>query len=362
MSPTIDAKPPIPVFDGHNDAAFQLQSFDDERIEAFLAGTASGHIDLPRARAGSFRGGLFAMMLPSPPTPDTKRDPAFRITGTGYEVKLAPPVPSDEALRSCLAQIAGFSKLADQSGGSIRIARTTAEIEGCWRDDALAIVLHLEGAEAIAPDLSTLDTLYDLEFRSLGIVWSRPNTFGHGVPFRFPASPDTGPGLTDAGVELVKRCNALGILVDVSHLNAQGFRDVVRHSRAPIVATHSSAHAICPTTRNLTDDQLVAIRDSDGLVGVNFEVSATRPDGYDEPDTPIDVLVAHIEYLVERVGIERVAFGSDFDGASMPTAIGDVAGLPVLMDAVRQRGYHVESLEKLAYRSWLRVLHATWQR
>lgn len=300
------------------------------------------------------------MMLPSPPTPDTESDPAFRVTGAGYEVKLAPAVPHDQALTSCLAQIAGLSNLTDQSGGRIRIARTTTEIEACWREDALAVVLHLEGAEAVSPDLSTLDRLYEAGLRSLGIVWSRPNAFGHGVPFRFPASPDTGPGLTLAGVELVRRCNDLRMLIDVSHLNEKGFWDVVQHSHAPVVTTHSSAHAICPTTRNLTDDQLLAVRDSNGLIGVNFEVSATRPDGYDERDTPIDVVVAHIDYLAERIGIDHVAFGSDFDGATMPSAIGDVTGLPVLMDALRQRGYEVEPLEQLAYRNWLRVLNDTW--
>lgn len=340
---------------------FRLDPFNDDHIQAFLTGSNSGHIDLPRARTGGFRGGLFAMMLPSPPTPDSPNDPAFRLTGTGYEVKLAPPVAHDEALQSCLVQIAGLSKLADQSGGHIQIARTTADIEECWHDDALAIVLHLEGAEAINSDLSTLDRLHEAGLRSLGIVWSRPNVFGHGVPFRFPASPDTGPGLTVTGVELVRRCNHLGILIDTSHLNEKGFWDVARHSHAPVVATHSAAHAICPTTRNLTDDQLLAIRDSNGLIGVNFEVSATRPDGYDDRDTPIEVLIAHVDYLVERIGIDHVAFGSDFDGATMPSAIGDVAGVPKLMDALRQRGFDMESLEKLAFRNWLRVLNDTWK-
>lgn len=213
----------------------------------------------------------------------------------------------------------------------------------------------------IDTDLNALDVFHAAGLRSLGIVWSRPNAFGHGVPFRYPSSPDTGPGLTDAGKRLVRRCNELRILVDVSHLNEQGFWDVVRLSQAPIVATHSAAHAICPTTRNLTDQQLGAIRDSDGLVGLNFEVSATRPDGHDNPDTPVEVLVSHVDYVVERIGIDRVGFGSDFDGATMPNAIGDVAGLSVLIDALRQRGYDQASLEKLAWRNWVRVLRATWK-
>lgn len=131
-------------------------------------------------------------------------------------------------------------------------------------------------------------------------------------------------------------------------------------SDAPLVATHSAAHAICPATRNLTDRQLDAIRESDGLVGMNFEVSALRPDGYDEPGTPLDVLVRQVDYLVERLGIERVGFGSDFDGATMPRAIGDVSGLPHLMAALRAHGYDGGALRKLAHENWLRVLRTIW--
>jgi membrane dipeptidase len=303
---------------------------------------------------------MFAISVPSPKAPDTPGDPEFRITGNGYEVRLALPVDEETALRGAITQIAALIRLAAASGGRIRIVRTVDEIEICLATGVLAIVLHIEGAEPIGPDLAALDLFHAAGVRSLGPVWSRPNAFGHGVPFRFPASPDTGPGLTAAGEALVRRCNELGIVVDLSHLNEQGFWDVARISAAPLVATHSAAHAICPVTRNLTDRQLAAIRDSDGLVGMNFEVSVTRPDGHDNLDTPIEVLVAGIDYLVERIGIDRVGFGSDFDGATMPNAIGDVAGLPVLVDALRRRGYDRESLEKLAYRNWLRVFRQTW--
>jgi membrane dipeptidase len=303
---------------------------------------------------------MFAAFVPSLAAPDTPDDPEFRLTSDGYEVRLADPVPHDVARRGTLAQLDALTRLAELSGGAIEIVLTAGELESSLQAGVLGIVLHLEGAEAIAPDLGNLDDLYAIGVRSIGLVWSRPNAFGHGVPFRFPASPDTGPGLTDAGKALVRRCNALGILVDVSHLNERGFWDVAALSTAPIVASHSAAHAICPVTRNLTDDQLAAIRDSDGLVGVNFEVSATRPDSHDDPDTPIEVLVAQIDWLVARLGIDRVGFGSDFDGATMPDAIGDAAGLPVLIDALRRRGYDRESLEKLAWRNWLRVLRATW--
>ncbi len=350
----------IPVFDGHNDAVQKIAPFRPDDIRRFLHGGTSGHVDFPRARRGGLGGGMFAISVPSPKRPDTPDDPELRITGSGYDVRLALPVDEQTALRTAIAQAAALIRLAAASDGRIRIVRSVEEIETCLATGVLAIVLHIEGAEPIGPDLAALDLFHAAGVRSLGPVWSRPNVFGHGVPFRFPASPDTGPGLTAAGKSLVRRCNELGILIDLSHLNEQGFWDVARISTAPLVATHSAAHAICPVTRNLTDDQLAAIRDSDGLVGMNFEVSVTRPDGYDEPDTPIEVLVAGIDYLVERIGIDRVGFGSDFDGATMPTAIGDVAGLPFLLDVLRARGYDRDSLEKLACRNWLRVLRATW--
>jgi membrane dipeptidase len=341
----------IPVFDGHNDAIQHLAPFGEHAMRRFLDGTPSSHIDLPRALRGGFGGGMFAAFVPSPPAVETPDHPAFRLTGDGYDVRLADPIPQDVALRGILEQIDGLTRLAAMSDDLIRIARTASELETCLGTGVLGVVVHIEGADAVAPDLGNLDELYLLGVRSLGIAWSRPNAFGHGVPFRFPASPNTGPGLTEAGKALVRRCNELGILIDVSHLNEQGFWDVASTSSAPIVATHSAAHAICPVTRNLTDAQLAAIRDSDGLVGVNFEVSATRPDSYDDPDTPIDVLVTQIDYLVERLGIGRVGFGSDFD----------VAGLPVLMEALCRHGYDREALEKLAWRNWLRVLRATWR-
>jgi membrane dipeptidase len=351
---------PIPVFDGHNDAIQRLAPFGDSDLCRFLDGNPSAHVDLPRARRGGLGGGMFAVFVPSPKRPDTPDDPEFRLTEDGYEVRLADPVPHDVALRGVLAQIDALTRLAEISDGAIRIGRTGPELEACLTDGALGIVMHLEGAEAVAFDLGNLDALHDAGLRSLGITWSRPNAFGHGVPFRYPASPDTGLGLTEAGKALVRRCNALGILIDVSHLNERGFWDVVEVSTAPVVATHSAAHAICPVTRNLTDAQLAAIRDSGGIVGVNFEVSATRPDSHDDPNTPLEVLVAQIDFLVGRLGIDRVGFGSDFDGATMPDAIGDVSGLPALIAALRRRGYDRDSLEKLAWRNWLRVLRATW--
>jgi membrane dipeptidase len=202
--------------------------------------------------------------------------------------------------------------------------------------------------------------LYEAGLRSLGPVWSRPNAFGHGVPFRCPSSPDTGPGLTDLGKALVGACNRLRILIDLSHLNERGFWDVAAISNAPLVATHSNAHAISPHSRNLTDRQLDAIGQSGGFVGVNFASSFLRPDGRQDKDTPLDLMIQHMEHMLEHAGEDGVGLGSDFDGATIPAEIGDAGGLQNLVQAMRKRGFKKSLIEKLCFRNWLRVLGRTW--
>ena len=196
--------------------------------------------------------------------------------------------------------------------------------------------------------------------RSLGPVWSRNNAFGYGVPFAYPAHPDAGPGLTDAGKALVSECNRLGILIDLSHITEKGFWDVVELSDQPPVASHSNAHALTPVARNLTDKQLDAIKERKGLAGLNFAVTMLRSDGREMGETPLDNMVRHIDYMVERAGIDCVAIGSDFDGAMVPREIGSAAGLQNLVEALRTAGYGDEDLAKLCRENWLRVLGQAW--
>ena len=141
------------------------------------------------------------------------------------------------------------------------------------------------------------------------------NIFGHGVPFAYPRSPDIGPGLTAAGKELVRACNRLGIMIDVSHLNERGFWDVAALTNAPIVATHACAHAICASTRNLTDRQLDAVRKSNGVVEFNLSVCDVRPDAHSTQTHRLIPSWTISAYLIERLGEDHVALGSDFDGA-----------------------------------------------
>ena len=352
----------IPIFDGHNDVLLRLhRRHGADSISAFLHGEDKGQLDLPKARQGGFGGGLFAIFVPS-----TRRENAANPSPPAPTPDFAgtaepPAVDTATAQQTVVAMLSLMYRIERESEGRVRVCRTASDIKACLEKDVLAAVLHIEGAEAIDTDLAMLDVLHAAGLRSLGPVWSRPNAFGHGVPFRCPSSPDTGPGLTDLGKALVAACNRLKILIDLSHLNERGFWDVAELSNAPLVATHSNAHAISPHARNLTDRQLGAIRQSNGLVGVNFAVSFLRPDGGRDTNTPLELVVQHAEHLLEHVGENGVAFGSDFDGAPMPAELGNAAGLQKLMQALRQRGFKRPLLEKLCYRNWLRVLRRTWE-
>jgi membrane dipeptidase len=257
--------------------------------------------------------------------------------------------------------VASLFRLEAQSGGKIRVVRDAPELASCLRGGILAMVLHLEGADALDPELDALHVFHAAGLRSLGIVWSRPNAFASGVPFRFPGSPDTGAGLSDKGKELVRECNRLGVMLDLAHLNERGFWDVARISDAPLAVTHTAAHALCPSTRNLTDRQIDAVGDSGGVVGVAFEVAFLRADGRADADTPISEIVRHIDYIARRIGVEHVALGSDFDGALMPLELGDVTGLPRLIAALSVAGYDEIALCKVTHENWLRLLNQIWK-
>jgi membrane dipeptidase len=345
------------IFDGHNDSVHRLQEYRPDGID-FLARSIDGHLDLPRAIEGGLVGGLFAMFV----RPEHSAVDDLTVTKNGYEVRLAEPLDAAYARRKTGELLTALKRLEARADGRVRIASSLNEIESIRRVGSFAVVLHLEGADAIDADLSELEKLYRSGLRSLGLVWSRPNIFGHGVPFAWPRSPDTGPGLTPAGKDLVRACNRLGIMIDVSHLNEKGFWDVARLSAAPLVATHACAHTICSSTRNLTDEQLDAIRESDGVVGVNFSVNDVRPDAQDDADTPLHLLTRHFHHIVDRIGIDRVAIGSDFDGATIPAAIKDASGLPNLIAALRASGFDEGSIQKIAFDNWMRIFRLTWRR
>ena len=342
------------VFDGHNDVLLRLWTnagSGGDPIAEFCDGTGQGHIDGPRARAGGLAGGFCAIYIPS------GDDPARVVDDEGhYDIPLTRPLDRRQSLDTALEMMAIAHRL--DRAGAWRLCRTAGEVRSTMKQGIFAAVLHLEGCEAIGADLVALETFHAAGLRSLGPVWSRHNIFGHGVPFAFPRTPDTGPGLTEAGFALARACDELGIMIDLAHITEQGFWDVAKTSTRPLVATHSNAHALTPISRNLTDRQLDAIRERKGIAGLNYATTMLRPDGQEDADTPLADMVRHIDYMVERMGIDCVALGSDFDGATIPRAIGDAAGNQALVTALRRAGYDEAECALLCRENWLRLLDA----
>jgi membrane dipeptidase len=344
------------VFDGHNDVLYRLWTHAGngaDPVAEFIDGTPSGHIDAPRAAAGGLVGGLCAIYITSghlvldPPKADGS-----------YATPLSEPLERAPSLDIAL-DMAAIALRIERAGGW-KICRNSVDIDVAQAQGKFAAVLHMEGCEAIDAELAALELFYAAGLRSLGPVWSRNNVFAHGVPFACPMSPDTGPGLTDAGKRLVRACNSMGIAIDLAHITEKGFWDVARLSDKPLIVSHSNVHAITPVARNLTDRQFDAVRESNGLVGLNFAVTMLRPDGRENADTPISAMIRHIDHMVERMGIDCVALGSDFDGALIPAEIGDAAGLQKLVAGLRSAGYGEADVAKLCRDNWLRVLRAAW--
>lgn len=343
------------IFDGHNDVlSLQLKSGAGAHKE-FTDGY-DAHIDVPKSRIGGFGGGFFAIYVPSPGDFDLYYE---MMRQPEYDLPLPAPVPQVDAEPIMLAQADILRQL--EADGALKVCITTDEIRECLNTGLMAAIMHIEGAEGIDTDLDMLGKMYDLGLRSLGPVWSRPTAFGHGVPFRYPSDAETGEGLTNAGKDLVRECNLLGIMLDLSHLNAAGVRDIAKISDAPLVATHSNCHAISPHARNLTDDQLAVIKDSDGMVGLNFAVAFLRPDGQMKTDVGLDVMMRHLDHLITHLGEDRVGLGSDFDGAQVPDTIGDISGLTYLREAMRQSGIDEPLMAKLCNENWLSLLDRTWK-
>jgi membrane dipeptidase len=339
----------IPVFDGHNDALTR------EGGPNLATRLPDGHLDLPRMREGGMRGGIFAVFTPS--SGDGSRPVKF-ARGVHAE-PLAPPVDQERA--SSYAGAAAERLLALERGGELTVARTIGDVDAAHDGSSPpAAVLHLEGAEAIDPALESLGEWHARGLRSLGPVWSRANAFATGVQFAFPSSPDIGPGLTERGEALVTACSELGILVDLSHINEAGFWDVARLESGPLVTSHSGAHALCAASRNLTDAQLDAIGASGGLVGIVFATAFLRADFADDADTPLALIAEHARYVADRIGVSHVALGSDFDGATIPAELGDAAGLPKLVAALRETDFDEEEIAAICWHNWRRVLASWW--
>ncbi len=331
-----------PIFDGHEDFITQLRrppaqgKARDAASMLFpgrrdlLSRSDEGHVDLPRAMEGGL-GGCFTSIF---------------LTNEWADMN---------ALGYAIDEMNDIFKVADASEGRFRVCRTAAEVRDAWEHDAFASVFMFEGADPISPDLRELRLFYEAGLRCLAPTWSRSTIFAHGVAFAGNL-PET--GLTEAGFALVEACNRLGIILDVSHINPAGFWDMARASQAPIIATHSSVKAISPHVRNLDDEQIRAIAEKGGTIGINFCNGFLDPGMRFDSDPSEEVTLAHFMHVIDLVGDEHVSFGTDFDGATMPSFVGDAAGLPAVVRALKQRGLGDAALDRVCNGNFLRVMEA----
>jgi membrane dipeptidase len=348
------------VFDGHNDVLLRLHNKHKATAALdFIRGDGEGHLDLPRMKKSGFAGGLFAIYIPNDDHLSNLDD---LMKGASFDVPLPEPIDFIDAIPVALSMASILRRIEEQSSGAFKICTTVQDIKRCLSTRTIAAVMHMEGVEAIDPYFNALEVFYAAGLRSLGPLWSRPNIFGHGVPFRFPSTGDTGPGLTNLGKELIRTCARLGIAVDLSHITEQGFWDVAAISDKPLIASHSNVNALCESSRNLTDKQLDAIAERGGLVGLNFATCFLNADGQGHTSTSLGIMLRHLDYLIEKLGVDHVGFGSDFDGAEVPDDIGDVTGLPNLLTAMRNHGYDETTMKKITHENWLNVLEQCWHK
>jgi membrane dipeptidase len=320
-------QPEMWMIDGHSD--WLLDIADTKR--SFFEESDIGHVDLPRLREGQISAMMSAVFIRNDDLPH-------------------------HALIQTLRGVDRLRRIVDQSDGAVRLVQEYNDLERCHTEGSFGAILHYEGAESIDPEFAVLRLSYSLGLRSLGLTWSRSNIFAEGV-----GDANRDRGLTYLGKELVRRCNDMGVLVDVSHLNVAGFWDVIETSSQPIVASHSNARVICDHERNLNDDQIKALAENGGLMGINFARQFLVEHAQQASDVSLDAMVDHIDHIVGLVGIDHVALGSDYDGASMPEDLYDAAQTPKLIDKLRDRGYDEGSIQKFGRDNWLRVLKQVWK-
>ena len=232
----------------------------------------------------------------------------------------------------------------------IALATTENDIVRNQEKGKISAILTLEEGGVINGDLRKLEELYNDGTRLVTLLWNFENCIG------YPNSSDRKimeQGLKPFGFETVERMNDFGMLVDVSHMSDGGFWDVIRTSKKPIVASHSSARSLCVHPRNLTDEMLRALGENGGIAALNFYPAFIREDKKASKED----LAAHIKHMVNVAGIDAVAIGTDYDGfEGGELEIDKVEKMPLLYQALQKEGFTESQLEKIWFRNVMRVL------
>ncbi len=332
--------------------------------------------DLPKMRAGGIGAEFFSIYV----------DPRFYLH----------PSPHDGGpARRALDMIDVTYQQIERHPQDLVFAGTVDDVRRAKRDGKIAILMGIEGGYAIEDSLSALRGFYRLGVRYMTLTHSVNGDWADSSGVSGTPPEPKHHGLSPFGEEVVREMQRIGMLVDVSHVSDETVEDVLRVAKAPVIASHSSARALCDVPRNLTDDQLVAIGKNGGVVMVNFfagfidpkyrdaaravykahadELAAAEKDGTHTarmndlyrklsegiPRPPLSVLVDHIEHIAKVAGVDHVGLGSDFDGVSaMPVGLEGMDGLPKITLELLRRGWSDEDVKKVLGENFLRVMAA----
>ncbi len=314
------------VIDAHSDTALRMLRGENICLEG-----QSGHIDVPRLIKGGVDAQFFAIFVHP------------RITG-------------DEAVNRARRMIQLVKQAAESCPDKMALATTASEIEKLAAQGKIAALLGLEGGHVIQGNINTLKEFYALGVRYMTLTWSNSNDFA-----------DAGDGetkwngLNPLGKQVVQTMNRMGMIVDVSHVSDETFRDVMEITTAPVIASHSSCRALRDIPRNMSDEMLKAVARNGGVVCINFFPRFLADTGEEgsarEREVPVDVLIDHIDHAIRVAGVDHVGLGSDFDGiTAVPKGMKDATGMPLITEALLKRGYKPDDVKKVLGGNVLRVI------
>ncbi|KAJ3007079.1 dipeptidase 1 (renal) [Thoreauomyces humboldtii] len=315
----------VPLIDGHNDLPLHL-AYSGPLANLNLTSMPNRHTDLERIRSGRLGGQFWSGYVPCH-TPYTARDDSVRAT---------------------LEQIDLIHRFVKAAPDVLEFATTASDIRRIHKHGKVASLIGLEGAHQMDASLGALRMYYELGVRYMTLTHTCHSAWADSC-----APPPLHNGLTAFGERAVLEMNRLGMLVDLSHVSWATMRSVLAITKAPVFFSHSSAHSICKITRNVPDEILSRIHETDGVVMVNFYPGFVSCG----TESTLSVVADHIEHIAKVAGVEHVGIGSDFDGIdAVPVGLEDVGKYPDLIVELLRRGFTVKEVEGIVGENALRVM------